>query len=78
MPIQNSRQSRVTFGGRERDSRKLRIANMANTNVAFGLRPIGVVGQGYNTTGATNCRIASGNTNAITEFTRNAAFNWLY
>ena len=38
---------------------------MANTNVAFGLRPIGVVGQGYNTTGATEYRIASGNTNAI-------------
>ena len=33
---------------------------MANTNVAFGLRPIGVVGQGYNTTGATEYRIASG------------------
>ena len=38
---------------------------MANTNVAFGLRPIGVVGQGYNTNGATEYRIASGNTNAI-------------
>ena len=38
---------------------------MANTNVAFGLRPIGVVGQGYNTTGATEYRIAAGNTNAI-------------
>ena len=38
---------------------------MANTNVAFGLRPIGVVGQGYNTTGATEYRIATGNTNAI-------------
>ena len=38
---------------------------MANTNVAFGLRPIGVVGQGYNTTGATEYRIAHGNTNAI-------------
>ena len=38
---------------------------MANTNVAFGLRPIGVVGQGYNTTGATEYRIASDNTNAI-------------
>ena len=38
---------------------------MANTNVAFGLRPIGVVGQGYNTTGATEYRIAAGNTNTI-------------
>ena len=38
---------------------------MANTNGAFGLRPIGVVGQGYNTTGATEYRIAAGNTNAI-------------
>ena len=38
---------------------------MANTNVAFGLRPIGVVGQGYNTNGATEYRIAAGNTNAI-------------
>lgn len=38
---------------------------MANTNGAFGLRPIGVVGQATNTTGATEYRIASGNTNAI-------------
>ena len=38
---------------------------MANTNVAFGLRPIGVVGQAANTTGATEYRIASTNTNAI-------------
>ena len=38
---------------------------MANTNVAFGLRPIGVVGQGYNTNGATEYRIAAGNTNPI-------------
>ena len=38
---------------------------MANTNGAFGLRPIGVQGQGANTTGATEYRIASGNTNAI-------------
>tara|TARA_R100001015_G_C4522559_1_gene91160 strand:- start:3 stop:638 length:636 start_codon:yes stop_codon:yes gene_type:complete len=38
---------------------------MANTNGAFGLRPIGVVGQGYNTNGATEYRIAAGNTNAI-------------
>ena len=38
---------------------------MANANGAFGLKPIGVVGQGYNTTGQTEYRIASGNTNAI-------------
>ena len=38
---------------------------MANANGAFGLRPIGVVGQATNTTGATEYRIASGNTNAI-------------
>ena len=38
---------------------------MANTNGAFGLRPIGVVGQAANTTGATEYRISSGNTNAI-------------
>ena len=34
---------------------------MANSNGAFGLRPIGIVGQGANTTGATEYRIASGN-----------------
>ena len=38
---------------------------MANTNGAFGLRPIGVVGQAANTTGMTEYRIAYGNTNAI-------------
>ena len=38
---------------------------MANTNVAYGLRPIGVFGQAANTTGATEYRIASTNTNAI-------------
>ena len=38
---------------------------MANTNGAFGLRPVGVVGSGSNTTGTTEYRIASGNTNAI-------------
>jgi len=38
---------------------------MANTNGAFGLRPVGVVGSGANTTGTTEYRIASGNTNAI-------------
>jgi hypothetical protein len=38
---------------------------MANTNGAFGLRPIGVVGSAANTTGMTEYRIAYGNTNAI-------------
>ena len=38
---------------------------MANANGAFGLKPIGVVGQGYNTTGQTEDRIASNNSNAI-------------
>tara|TARA_R100001443_G_scaffold47021_2_gene59740 strand:- start:5948 stop:6583 length:636 start_codon:yes stop_codon:yes gene_type:complete len=38
---------------------------MANANGAFGLKPIGVVGQGYNTTGMTEYRIASNNSNAI-------------
>ena len=39
---------------------------MANTNVAFGLRPIGVVGQGYNTTGATEYRITASATTTST------------
>tara|TARA_R110000823_G_scaffold251110_2_gene374043 strand:- start:209 stop:859 length:651 start_codon:yes stop_codon:yes gene_type:complete len=34
---------------------------MANSNGAYGLRPIGIVGQGANTTGATEYRIASNN-----------------
>jgi hypothetical protein len=38
---------------------------MANTNGAFGLRPIGKVGQNTNSTGATEYRIATTNTNAI-------------
>ena len=38
---------------------------MANINGAFGLRPIGKMGQNTNSTGATEYRIASGNTNAI-------------
>ena len=36
---------------------------MANTNGAFGLRPVGTVGQNANTGGLTEYRIASGNTN---------------
>lgn len=38
---------------------------MANTNGAFGLRPVGTVGQNANTGGLTEYRIASGNTNKI-------------
>jgi hypothetical protein len=38
---------------------------MANINGAFGLRPIGKVGQNTNSTGVTEYRIASSNTNAI-------------
>jgi hypothetical protein len=38
---------------------------MANVNVAFGLRPVGVVGSAPNSTGTTEYRIASNNTNAI-------------
>ena len=38
---------------------------MANINGAFGLRPIGVVGSAYNTTGATEYRIAYNNSNTM-------------
>jgi len=38
---------------------------MANSNGSFGLRPIGIVGQGSNTTGATEYRIASNNNTKI-------------
>lgn len=38
---------------------------MANINGAFGLRPIGKVGQNTNSTGMTEYRIAATNTNAI-------------
>jgi hypothetical protein len=38
---------------------------MANTNGAFGLRPIAKMGQNANSTGASEYRIAAGNTNAI-------------
>jgi hypothetical protein len=38
---------------------------MANINGAFGLRPIGKVGQNTNSTGMTEYRIAAANTNAI-------------
>lgn len=38
---------------------------MANINGAFGLRPIGKVGQNTNSTGSTEYRIAASNTNVI-------------
>ena len=38
---------------------------MANSNGAFGLRPVGKVGSGANSTGTTEYRIASDNSNAI-------------
>ena len=38
---------------------------MANTNGAFGLRPIAKMGQNANSTGASEYRIAASNTNAI-------------
>ena len=38
---------------------------MANQETAYGLRPIGMVGSGPNSTGITEYEIASGNTNAI-------------
>ena len=64
MPITSDRQSRVTFGGEKINHPRLR-KTMANSNVAFGLKPIGIQGQAPNSTGLTEYRIASGNSNAI-------------
>lgn len=41
---------------------------MANANTAYGLRPIGMVGSGPNSTGVTEYEIASDNTNAIYQY----------
>ena len=41
---------------------------MANQETAFGLRPVGLVGSGANSTGTTEYEIASDNTNAIYQF----------
>ena len=41
---------------------------MANQETAYGLRPIGLVGSGANSTGVTQYEIASDNTNAIYQF----------
>jgi hypothetical protein len=41
---------------------------MANQETAYGLRPIGLVGSGANSTGVTQYEIASNNTNAIFQY----------
>jgi hypothetical protein len=41
---------------------------MANQTTAYGLRPIGLVGSGANSTGVTQYEIASDNTNAIYQY----------
>jgi len=41
---------------------------MANQETAYGLRPIGLVGSGANSTGLTTYEIASDNTNAIYQY----------
>ena len=41
---------------------------MANQETAYGLRPIGLVGSGANSTGVTQYEIASNNTNAIYQY----------
>ena len=41
---------------------------MANSATAYGLRPIGLVGSGANTTGVTEYEIASDNANAIFQY----------
>jgi hypothetical protein len=41
---------------------------MANASTAYGLRPIGLVGSGVNSTGVTQYEIASDNTNAIFQY----------
>jgi hypothetical protein len=41
---------------------------MANQATAYGLRPIGLVGSGVNSTGVTEYEIASDNANAIFQY----------
>jgi|TARA_R100000426_G_C4783374_1_gene95610 hypothetical protein len=41
---------------------------MANQETAYGLRPVGLVGAGVNSTGVTQYEIASNNTNAIYQY----------
>ena len=41
---------------------------MANQETAYGMRPVGLVGAGVNSTGVTEYEIASNNTNAIYQY----------
>ena len=41
---------------------------MANQETAYGLRPVGLVGGAYNSTGVTQYEIASDNTNALFQY----------
>lgn len=41
---------------------------MANQNTAYGLRPVGLVGNGVNSTGVTQYEIANNNANAIYQY----------
>ena len=41
---------------------------MANQETAYGMRPVGLVGAGVNSTGVTQYEIASNNTNAIYQY----------
>jgi len=41
---------------------------MANSETAFGLRPVGIAGSAYNSSGVTSYEIASNNTNAIYQY----------
>jgi hypothetical protein len=41
---------------------------MANQDTAYGLRPVGLVGSGVNSTGVTQYEIASDNANAIFQY----------
>ena len=42
--------------------------NHGKSTTAYGLRPIGLVGSGANSTGVTQYEIASNNTNAIFQY----------
>ncbi len=41
---------------------------MANQETAYGMRPVGLVGAGVNSTGVTQYEIASNNTNVIYQY----------
>ena len=51
---------------------------MANQETAYGLRPVGLVGSGANSTGVTEYEIASDNTNAISIRYRSPFGCWRY